>query len=112
LFEIFISPLILPYVVYVLGVKWHSRRKMLTPSFNFTVLQQFTEILVEEAENMAESLKDTRGTVVKDLLPFFSEHTLNAICETAMGTSIKSLGEFQQQYRQAVYRIGELFVYR
>ncbi|XP_011883813.1 PREDICTED: cytochrome P450 4C1-like [Vollenhovia emeryi] len=94
------------------GTKWHLRRKILTPSFHFTILKQFTEILIEEAENMAKSMKDTGGTVVKDLLPLFSEHTLNAICETAMGTSLKSLGEFQQQYRQAVHRMGELFVYR
>jgi len=29
---------------------------------------------------MTKSLMDVGGTVVKDLLPFISEHTLNAIC--------------------------------
>ncbi|XP_011701421.1 PREDICTED: cytochrome P450 4C1-like isoform X2 [Wasmannia auropunctata] len=94
------------------GAKWHSRRKILTPTFHFNILQQFIEILIEEGENMIKSLKNTGGTVVKDSVSFFSEHTLNAICETAMGTSLQGLGAFQQQYRKAVHRMGELLVYR
>ncbi|XP_071647079.1 cytochrome P450 4C1-like isoform X3 [Temnothorax longispinosus] len=94
------------------GAKWHSRRKILTPSFHFNILQHFIQILIEEGENMTKSLKNAGGTIVKDLVPFFSEHTLNAICETAMGTSLRGLGDFQQQYREAVHRMGELLIYR
>ncbi|XP_024892876.1 cytochrome P450 4C1-like isoform X2 [Temnothorax curvispinosus] len=94
------------------GAKWHSRRKILTPTFHFNILQHFIQILIEEGENMTKSLKNAGGTVMKDLVPFFSEHTLNAICETAMGTSLRGLGDFQQQYREAVHRMGELLVYR
>ncbi|XP_024893144.1 cytochrome P450 4C1-like isoform X1 [Temnothorax curvispinosus] len=70
------------YVIYVSGAKWHSRQKILTPTFHFNILQHFIQILIEEGENMTKSLKNAGGTVVKDLVPFFSEHTLNAICET------------------------------
>lgn len=68
------------FIIYVLGVKWHSRRKMLTAAFHFNILQQFIVILIEEGENMTKSLKNIGGTVIKDLLPFAREHTLNAIC--------------------------------
>ncbi|KAL6419104.1 hypothetical protein ACFW04_011568 [Cataglyphis niger] len=61
---------------------------------------------------MAESLKEVGGTVVKDLIPFITEHTLNAICETAMGISLQKYGEFQQQYRNAIHDIIQLMVYR
>lgn len=71
---------IIHYVIYVLGAKWYSRRKILTPTFHFNILQQFVEILIEEGENMTKSLKNIGGTVVKDLVSFASEHTLNAIC--------------------------------
>jgi len=68
------------YINYVLGAKWHSRRKILTQTFHFNILQQFTEILIEEGENMTKSLKNTGGTLVKDVEPFISEYMLNAIC--------------------------------
>ncbi|XP_039304282.1 cytochrome P450 4C1-like [Solenopsis invicta] len=92
--------------------KWQSRRKILTPAFHFNILQQFVEILIKEGENMTRSLKNAECTVTKDLLPFISEHTLNAICETAMGISLQGKDLFQQRYRKAVHRIGELMVYR
>ncbi|NP_001291531.1 cytochrome P450 4C1-like precursor [Solenopsis invicta] len=94
------------------GSKWHLRRKILTPTFHFNILQQFVEILIEEGESMTRSLKNAGGTITKDLVPFISEYTLNAICETAMGTSLQEMGSFQQQYRKAVHRMGELLVYR
>ncbi|XP_011878432.1 PREDICTED: cytochrome P450 4C1-like [Vollenhovia emeryi] len=93
------------------GIKWHSRRQILTSAFHFNILKQFVEILIEEGEHMTKSLKSTGGTVV-DLEPFISEHTLNAICETAMGTPLQGLGAFQQEYRRAVHRMGELLTYR
>jgi len=68
------------YINYVLGAKWHSRRKILTPTFHFNILQQFAEILIKEGENMTKSLKNTGGTLVKDVEPLISEYTLNAIC--------------------------------
>jgi len=43
-------------------------------------LQHFIEILIKEGKNMTKSLKNTGDPVVKDLLSFVSEHTLNAIC--------------------------------
>jgi len=66
-------------VVYVLGATWHSRRKILNPTFNFNILQQFVEILIKEGENMTKSLKN-RDTIEKDLISFVSEYTLNALC--------------------------------
>ncbi|XP_011703413.1 PREDICTED: cytochrome P450 4C1-like, partial [Wasmannia auropunctata] len=94
------------------GVKWHSRRKILTPAFHFNILQHFVEILIEESESMTKSLKNVGDAVVKDLVPFISEHTLNAICETAMGTSLQHHGAFQQRYREAVHKMGEIIMYR
>ncbi|XP_032677792.1 cytochrome P450 4C1-like isoform X1 [Odontomachus brunneus] len=94
------------------GVKWHSRRKILTPAFHFNILRQFTDILLEESERMTHELKNIGGTVEIDVLPFVSEHTLNAICETAMGTSLHSLGEAQKKYRQEVRQMGQICVYR
>ncbi|XP_019885677.2 cytochrome P450 4C1 [Camponotus floridanus] len=94
------------------GAKWQLRRKILTPTFHFNILNQFVDILSKESAHMIKSLKDEEGAIVKDLIPFISEHTLNIICETAMGISLHDFGAFQQQYREAVHQMSELFVYR
>ncbi|GAB1866375.1 Cytochrome P450 4C1 [Camponotus japonicus] len=94
------------------GTKWQTRRKILTPAFHFNILNQFIDILVKESDRMTKSLKNVKGTIIKDLVPFISEHTLNAICKTAMGISLHDFGKFQQQYREAVHQIIELFIYR
>ncbi|GAB1862297.1 Cytochrome P450 4C1 [Camponotus japonicus] len=94
------------------GAKWQLRRKILTPAFHFNILKHFVDILLEEGHQMTKILQNAGGTVVKDLLPFLSEHTLNAICETAMGTSLQDFGILQQQYREAIHQISELIVYR
>ncbi|XP_011705709.1 PREDICTED: cytochrome P450 4C1-like, partial [Wasmannia auropunctata] len=107
-----LQPLFGTGLVTSAGDKWHSRRKLLTPTFNFNILQQFVKVFIEEGEKMTKSLKKTEGIVVKDLIPFLNEHTLNAICETAMGISVQDLGAFQQRYKKAFLRISELASYR
>ncbi|XP_053982828.1 uncharacterized protein LOC128878567 [Hylaeus volcanicus] len=94
------------------GRKWHMRRKILTNAFHFNVLQQFADVFIEESERLTKSLKDEGGPVVKDLTLFYSEHTLNVICETAMGTSLEDKGPFQLEYRKAVYDMGKVITYR
>ncbi|XP_011704857.1 PREDICTED: cytochrome P450 4C1-like [Wasmannia auropunctata] len=61
---------------------------------------------------MTKSLKQTGGAVIKDLVPFVSQYTLNAICETAMGTSLENHGAVQEQYRKAVIRMSEIYIYK
>ncbi|XP_076671545.1 cytochrome P450 4C1 [Andrena cerasifolii] len=94
------------------GRKWQVRRKILTPAFHFNVLQQFVDIFIEEGDRLIQGLKDEGGPVVKDLVQFCSMHTLNVICETAMGTSLKDKGPFEYKYRKAVHDMGEVLVYR
>jgi len=66
--------------LFVSGDKWHTRRKILTPTFHFNILHQFIDILIEEGNRMTETLKDVKGTTEKELVSFLTEHTLNAIC--------------------------------
>ncbi|XP_026829047.1 cytochrome P450 4C1-like isoform X2 [Ooceraea biroi] len=95
------------------GAKWQERRKILTPAFHFHILKRFFDILIEESNNMAKSLKDIKNSTVEDLESFISRHTLNIISETSMGTSLRNLDELeQQQYREAVYELGDILFYR
>jgi cytochrome P450 family 4 len=94
------------------GAKWHNRRKILTPTFHFNILKQFVEILIEEGNHMTKCLKNMKESTIDDLMMFISHHTLNAICETAMGTSLKETGKFQVKYREAVYEVGKIVIHR
>lgn len=94
------------------GRKWQTRRKILTPAFHFNVLQQFVDVFIEESEQMNAALLNEGGPIVKNLLPLISEHTLNVICDTAMGTSLKERGPHQVKYRKAVYDMGHSVVNR
>lgn len=37
--------------------KWHSRRKIITPTFHFTILEQFVEVFNQQGDIMIEKLK-------------------------------------------------------
>ena len=47
------------------GSKWHSRRKIITPTFHFKILEQFVEIFDQQSSILVEKLQskcdDTDG---------------------------------------------------
>ncbi|XP_020296146.1 cytochrome P450 4C1-like isoform X2 [Pseudomyrmex gracilis] len=94
------------------GNKWHTRRKLLTPAFHLNILRQLVDVLVEGGNHMTKSLKESEETIIQDLVSFVTEHTLNAICETVMGISLRSFDTFEEEYRKAVHDIGHLLVHR
>ncbi|XP_033231534.1 cytochrome P450 4C1-like, partial [Belonocnema kinseyi] len=62
------------------GNKWQSRRKMLTPSFHFSVLQKFVDIFVEQADSLVQYLKSQGDEIVQDIVPLFTKYALYTIC--------------------------------
>lgn len=63
----------------VLDDKWHTRRKLLTPSFHFNILQQFSNIIGRQTELLLEELDAFCGKEF-DALPLISSFTLRTIC--------------------------------
>ncbi|XP_046827974.1 cytochrome P450 4C1-like isoform X2 [Vespa crabro] len=96
------------------GEKWQTRRKILTPAFHFNILKHFVVTLNNEARYLITSLKEEEkgGSVVKDLQEFISQHTLNIICEAALGTSLKQRGDLESNYRDAVHSFGDIMASR
>ncbi|KAL0099375.1 hypothetical protein PUN28_020142 [Cardiocondyla obscurior] len=99
-------------MIYVLEPKWHSRRKLLAHTYNLNIIQQFIKVLIKEGENMITSLNNSGNAVIKDLVPLLNEYMLNAVIEIGVGTSLRDLGMFQQQYREALERMHEPFISR
>uniref|UniRef100_A0A1B0CUK3 Cytochrome n=1 Tax=Lutzomyia longipalpis TaxID=7200 RepID=A0A1B0CUK3_LUTLO len=95
------------------GTKWSQRRRILTPAFHFNILQQFLKIFQEESVKLSKKLfaldPEDRGIV--NLPPLTSRHTLDTICETAMGVKLDSLEE-PDAYRNNIYSTARLLVDR
>ncbi|XP_026829903.1 cytochrome P450 4C1 [Ooceraea biroi] len=95
------------------GAKWQERRKILTPAFHFNIIKQFFDTMVEESNRMTNSLKDMENSTVQDLRSFISYHTLNIICETSMGTSLRNMDVAEQErYHKTIYDLTEILIYK
>lgn len=94
------------------GQNWHKRRKILTPTFHFNILKNFTVAIDENCLKLVEKLKRTEGEEV-DILPVILDFTLTTICETAMGIpmdSDKSQAIFE--YKEAIIDMGHILINR
>lgn len=59
------------------GKKWHSRRKVITPTFHFKILEQFVEIFDQQSAVMVKKLSQKAdGKTVVNIFP--------AVCLTAL----------------------------
>ena len=61
------------------GTKWHQRRKIITPSFHFKILEHFTEIMDHQGQVFISNLKSSDGKQV-DIFPLVSLYALDVIC--------------------------------
>ncbi|XP_063919109.1 cytochrome P450 4c3-like [Zophobas morio] len=94
------------------GPKWQARRKILTPAFHFSILQQFVQIFNEEGEKLVEVLKHECAKSYVNVTPHITQFTLKTIVETAMGTKLQFQTQEEKNYKQAVYDIGQILIYR
>nr|WCC58133.1 cytochrome P450 [Pharsalia antennata] len=84
------------------GAKWRSRRKMITPSFHFSILTQFIKTFESVGDNFIEKLEDLVGKASVDIYPLVSLCTLDVICEAVMGTSVNALNHGNSEYVRSV----------
>ncbi|CAG2061343.1 unnamed protein product [Timema podura] len=97
---------------HVPGTKWHSHRKMITPTFHFKILENFQEVFVEKSEIMLKKLRPNAHGRVFDIYPFITRCALDIICETAMGTQLNAQEDMDSEYVNAVYDISEATINR
>jgi len=91
------------------GDKWRARRKLLTPSFHFRILEDFLNVFNEQAEILVTKLKKFEGKGYVDVYPFLTRCTLDVIAETAMGVkTIKAQENADSEYVQAVNNMSEI----
>ncbi|GAB6023596.1 hypothetical protein CHUAL_008366 [Chamberlinius hualienensis] len=100
------------------GLKWQQRRKHITPSFHFQILEHFLVVMNEQAKILTEVLKKKcrKMTVDNeenfDIYPYITRCTLDIICETAMGQGVNAQVYTDSEYVNAVNNVSEAISFR
>ncbi|XP_069680219.1 cytochrome P450 4C1-like isoform X1 [Periplaneta americana] len=94
------------------GQKWHSHRKIITPSFHFKILEKFMPVFADNCDILVNKLKKEVGREVFDVYPYICACSLDIICESAMGTSVNAQKFGDSDYINAVYNMKRIFMER
>ncbi|GFQ89197.1 cytochrome P450 4C1 [Trichonephila clavata] len=94
------------------GTKWRGRRKLLTPAFHFSILDEFIPTFQEQSSVLISKLQSLVHEPWVDVVPLITACTLDIICQTAMGVNIDAQSGRNTEYVRAVNEIEEAFMYR
>ncbi|CAH4031224.1 unnamed protein product [Pieris brassicae] len=113
----FIKPWLKEGLVLSKGIKWHTRRKMITPAFHFNVLNNFKLVIEKNARTLLNSLENEIKSPKTDISPLLHNFPLNTICETAMGITLDEESTHApkhsvQEYKRSIHKLGQYAVYR
>uniref|UniRef100_A0A1I8PNP3 Cytochrome P450 n=1 Tax=Stomoxys calcitrans TaxID=35570 RepID=A0A1I8PNP3_STOCA len=95
------------------GAKWHARRKIITPTFHFKILEEFVEIFNQQSAVFTERLTTKAdGKTPFDIYPYVCSATLDIIAETAMGTKVGAQTDTTMAYTAAVEETTRITAWR
>nr|XP_015929387.2 cytochrome P450 4C1-like [Parasteatoda tepidariorum] len=94
------------------GKKWRYRRKLLTPTFHFRILEDFVPVFFNQSHTLVSRLRKLEKDSWTDIVPLITSCTLDIIWETAMGVRINVQSGGCKEYVQAIHEIGDIFLFR
>ncbi|XP_012539146.2 cytochrome P450 4C1 isoform X2 [Monomorium pharaonis] len=92
------------------GQQWFHDRKLIGPTFHFTILDQFAVVQFEKAEILLKCIEKKREKNPEkpiDVCPLLTNVALDIICETAMGVDIHAQ-EVETKYTSALLEVSDL----
>ncbi|BFF97767.1 cytochrome P450 4d8 [Drosophila madeirensis] len=94
------------------GKVWHQRRKIITPTFHFSILEQFVEVFDHQSNICVERLAPRANGRTFDVYRHICKAALDIIAETAMGTKIHAQAADSSPYAEAVSECTALLSWR
>lgn len=95
------------------GEKWFKHRKIITPTFHFSILESFCEIFNEKSVVLVEKLNEKASTgETFNIQSYITNAALDIISEAAMGISIDVQRQQKNEYVNSIYEISELILHR
>ncbi|XP_034477492.1 cytochrome P450 4d2 [Drosophila innubila] len=95
------------------GRKWHARRKIITPTFHFKILEQFVDIFDLQSNILVDQLqKHADGKTAFNIFPIICLTALDIIAETAMGTKVNAQRSPDLPYVRAVFEVTNIITLR
>lgn len=82
--------------------KWQSRRKIITPTFHFNILEQFMAVFNKQSDMLVKKLKGHDNRKDFNVYDYVTLCTLDIICETSMGIEIDAQNNPNTEYVEAV----------
>ncbi|CAL1674035.1 unnamed protein product [Lasius platythorax] len=96
------------------GKQWFHDRKLIGPTFHFSILDQFAIVMSEKAEILTKCLErevaKNPGKAI-NIFPFANNVALDVICETAMGVDVCAQ-EVETKYTATIHRGSKLILER
>jgi cytochrome P450 family 4 subfamily V len=108
----FLKPMLGDGLLLSSGDKWFKRRKMITPTFHFKILEEFMHIFNEQASILVRHLDKMADGPEFNFEPFIYHCMLDVICDAAMGIKIHAQDDTSTPYIRALHRESELFARR
>uniref|UniRef100_A0A182PTM1 Uncharacterized protein n=1 Tax=Anopheles epiroticus TaxID=199890 RepID=A0A182PTM1_9DIPT len=107
----FLEPWLGTGLLLSFGEKWFQRRKMITPSFHFKILDQFMDVFNKEADTLVAKLERHVDQREFDIYDYITLYALDSICATSMGVHINAQEDPNNEYAQGVKKVSE-YVFR
>ncbi|XP_052890753.1 probable cytochrome P450 4d14 [Anopheles moucheti] len=94
------------------GSKWSQRRKIITPTFHFKILEDFLVIMNHQTDVLVEKLKKSPHDKDFDIYEHVTYCALDIISESAMGVKLNTQLQPNSEYVMAVKEISDIILKR
>nr|XP_022318084.1 cytochrome P450 4V2-like isoform X1 [Crassostrea virginica]XP_022318120.1 cytochrome P450 4V2-like isoform X1 [Crassostrea virginica] len=94
------------------GSKWKMRRRLLTPTFHFKILNDFVGVFHDQASIMVKRLSQVSDGREFNIFNYITLCALDIICETAMGRTVEAQSNSDSDYVKSVNKMTELVLQR